>query len=69
MVTFSKTIHAAIMRSPAVSYYCVLGLILGSIYALWPNQPANVPWWVLPIVLALGAYAAVLLGGSQPQED
>lgn len=69
MVTFSKTIHAAIMRSPAVSYYCVLGLILGSIYALWPNQPANVPWWVLPIVLALGAYAAVLLGRSQPQED
>ncbi len=62
MVTFAKSIELFIQRSPAVAYYGVLGLILGSIYALRPTGTLTEPMWVLPLVLAAGFGIATLLG-------
>ncbi len=37
IIFFSKLIDMAIKRAPAVVYYCVLGIIVGSVYGLWPQ--------------------------------
>ena len=69
IVIFSKAIHSIIKRSPSVAYYGVLGLILGSLYALWPRQGPNAPWWVLVLTLLAGVGAALALGGREPQQE
>jgi putative membrane protein len=61
---FSKLIDTAIRRVPAMAYYVVLGLIVGSVYGLWPSQSANVGPILLGLAFALGFGVAVLLGGS-----
>jgi len=37
IILFSKLIDMVIKRAPAVVYYCVLGIICGSVYGLWPK--------------------------------
>jgi putative membrane protein len=37
IILFSKLIDTAIKRAAAVVYYCVLGIIAGSAYGLWPR--------------------------------
>lgn len=64
ILVFSKSIDILIKRSPGLAYYGVLGLILGSIYTLWPQEPGNVPWWGLGLILVAGIASAMLLGGS-----
>jgi putative membrane protein len=67
ILVFSKLIDLAIKRAPALAYYCVLGLVLGSVYGLWPDQPARLPVWALALCLLAGGAIALLLGRS-PQE-
>jgi putative membrane protein len=37
IILFSKLIDMVIKRAPAMVYYCVLGIICGSVYGLWPK--------------------------------
>lgn len=67
ILVFSKLIDLAIKRASSLAYYCVLGLVLGSVYGLWPDQPARLPAWSLALCFLAGGAAALLLGRS-PQE-
>jgi len=69
IVGFSKSIDALIKRSPSLAYYGVLGLVIGSVWALWPKQAPNVAWWVLALALLAGIAAALALGGSEPETE
>ncbi|MGI6374716.1 MAG: DUF368 domain-containing protein [Anaerolineae bacterium] len=68
IVLFSKSIDALIKRSPGTAYYGVLGLILGSVYALVPQQAPVAPWWVLVLLLAAGIALAYLGGRGEPEQ-
>ncbi|MBN1402229.1 MAG: DUF368 domain-containing protein [Anaerolineae bacterium] len=59
---FSKIIDTAMRRVPAIAYYIVLGLILGSVYGLWPNQPARVSPILLAMAFLVGVGVALVLG-------
>jgi putative membrane protein len=65
ILSFSKLIDLAIKRSPSLAYYAVLGLVLGSVYGLWPDQPARLPVWGLVLCVVAGGAVAVLLGRGQ----
>ncbi len=67
ILVFSKLIDLAIKRAPSLAYYAVLGMVLGSVYGLWPDQPARLPAWALALCLLAGGGIALLLGRS-PQE-
>lgn len=58
ILIISKLIDLALKRIPALSYYCVLGLILGSVYGLWPTTPARVGVVVLVLAFVVGAVVA-----------
>ncbi len=68
IVLFSKSIDALIKRSPGTAYYAVLGLILGSVYALLPRQAPVAPWWVVLLLLALGMALAYLGSKGEPSQ-
>lgn len=64
----SKAIDVAIKRIPSLSYYFVMGMILGSVYGLWPRQgvaEANII--VLIVAFVVGGAVALLFGGPQDQ--
>lgn len=39
IIFFSKLIDVAIKRAPSITYYVILGLVVASIYGLWPQTP------------------------------
>ncbi|NLV74777.1 MAG: DUF368 domain-containing protein [Chloroflexi bacterium] len=39
IVFISKLIDVALKRWPSVTYYVILGLVIASIYGLWPSSP------------------------------
>ena len=59
---FSKLIDLAIRRAPSLSYYCVLGLIIGSVYGLWPQEPANMALVGLVVAFVAGLVLALVFG-------
>lgn len=59
---FSKLIDTLIKKSPAVAYYGVLGMILGSIYVLVPRQMGGDSILLLILAFALGLGLALWLG-------
>ena len=61
---FSKLIDTAIKRAAAPAYFAILGLIVGSIYGLWPKVAAREGPVVLIAVFIVGAAIAVLFGGA-----
>jgi putative membrane protein len=78
IIFFSKLIDIAIKRVPSITYYVVLGLVIASIYGLWPSTIENGLLWpigavvkpldILWIILAFGVGLAVtLLAGSRPE--
>ncbi len=59
IIIFSRLISAAIKRAPSVTYYAVLGIIVGSVYGLWPKmEGANV--WVLIVAFVVGLALALV---------
>lgn len=62
ILTFSKLIDTAIKRAPATSYYCILGLVAGSVYGLWPHEAARVaPLWIA-VAFVAGLLLALVFG-------
>jgi putative membrane protein len=59
IILFSKLIHWAIKRAPAVVYYCVLGIICGSAYGLWPKGMRSAS-----TVTIVAAVITFLIGGA-----
>ena len=59
IIFFSKLIDTAIKRAPAVTYYVVLGLVVASVYGLWPTTGARL--WPMGLTLSRGAILAVIL--------
>lgn len=67
-----KLIDAALKRAPAMAAYTILGLLLGSVYGLWPDQalqrenPASILF-----ALVLGMVVPLLLGrrAQEPMPD
>lgn len=64
ILVFSKLIDLLIKASPSLAYYAVLGLILGSVYVLWPRQPSTLSWPLLALVFVVGVGLALWLGGE-----
>lgn len=62
IVLFSKLIDTAIKRAPSIVYYCVLGIIAGSLYGLWPGDVANTSIWGIGLVFVLGAGIGLYFG-------
>ncbi|MGI6367149.1 MAG: DUF368 domain-containing protein [Anaerolineae bacterium] len=71
ILVFAKLIDALIKRQPSAAYYGVLGLVAGSIYGLWPNEPIRGNPLVLALALVVGVAAAYLIGtkSAQPTTD
>ncbi len=64
ILTFSKLIHTALHRAPAVATYAVLGLVVGSIYGLWPQEAPQVGIPMSVIVFLVGLAVAWVSGRS-----
>jgi len=58
IIIFSRLISAAIKRAPSVTYYCVLGIIVGSVYGLWPKI-GDSNMWVLVLAFVVGLAIAL----------
>ena len=62
ILVFSKLIDSLIKKSPSAAYYAVLGMVLGSVYGLWPQPPIEGTALVLGLCFVAGAAVALLLG-------
>jgi putative membrane protein len=69
ILTFSKLIHTAIHRAPAVATYGILGLVVGSIYGLWPQDAPRVSIPVLALVFLVGLGIAWMSGRGEERVD
>lgn len=67
IVIWSKAADTAIKRAPGVTYHAVLGMIVGSVYGLWPSSLAGASVPVLMLAFAAGFVLAVVF--SQPEEQ
>ncbi|MBC7235904.1 MAG: DUF368 domain-containing protein [Chloroflexi bacterium] len=65
ILIFSKLIYIALKRVPAVSAYMILGLVVGSVYGLWPKEPARVGAPLLILAFLVGVALAWLSGRSE----
>jgi len=68
IIIFSKLIDTAIKRAPALAYYCVLGLIVSSVYGLWPQEPARTSLILLVLSFIVGALLALFLSNPAKSE-
>lgn len=78
IIFFSKLIDMALKRVPSVTYYVVLGLVIASIYGLWPSSKESGPLWpvgavvkpldIVWIIVAFGIGLGItLFAGSRPE--
>lgn len=58
IILFSKVIAAAIKRAPSIAYYGVLGLVVGSVYGLWPRVTNQDSIPLLVVVFSAGLFLA-----------
>jgi putative membrane protein len=64
IVVCSKLIDLALKRAPSVAAYAILGLLLGSVYGLWPEGALRQENpLLLAGALAVGLAVPLLLGG------
>lgn len=68
ILVFSKLIDSLIKKNPSAAYYAVLGMVLGSVYGLWPASPIQGSTLVL-VLCFLAGFGAALLLGRVPQEQ
>ncbi len=62
ILIFAKLIDSLIKKRPSAAYYAVLGMVLGSIYGLWPQPPIEGSPILLILSFVAGAAVAVMLG-------
>lgn len=78
IIFFSKLIDMALKRVPSITYYVVLGLVIASIYGLWPSSKENGPLWpvgaavkpldIVWIIVVFGVGLGItLFAGSRPE--
>jgi putative membrane protein len=63
IMIISKLIDTAIKRAPSITYYVVLGLVVASIYGLWPNAEDFTAHGSLALTI-VGAVVAFILGAG-----
>ncbi len=63
---FSKLIDVAIRKAPSVSYYVVLGLIVGAVYGLWPDHLAEASPLLMLAMFAAG-FVVALFFSREPE--
>jgi len=63
---FSKLIEVAIRKAPSVSYYVVLGLIVGAVYGLWPDHLAEASPLLMLAMFAAG-FVVALFFSREPE--
>jgi putative membrane protein len=68
IVLFSKLIHTALRRAPAVTYYAILGMLAGSVYGLWPEGWTAVNPLALLLPFVAGVALPVLLSKGAGSE-
>jgi len=66
ILSFSKLIDTIFKRAPSHAHYAVLGLIAGSVYGLWPSEPARTSQPMVALCFVIGALLAVVLGRPAP---
>ncbi len=82
IIFFSKLIDIALKKKPSGTYYFILGLVVASVYGLWPTTPGiaetNAPLWpvgaavkpmdvaLIVLFFAIGL-AITLFAGSRPE--
>jgi len=64
ILSFSKLIDAAFRRAPGLAHYVVLGLVTGSVYGLWPSEPARTGVVGLVLSFVAGTGVALAVGRS-----
>jgi len=69
IVIFSKLMDTALKRAPSITYYVVLGLIVGSVYGLWPTVPAQTSILVCALAFLVGTGIAVYFGRPHQVEE
>ncbi|MHB9033854.1 MAG: DUF368 domain-containing protein [Anaerolineae bacterium] len=81
IIFFSKLIDVALKRVPSITYYAILGLVVASLYGLWPATPGTAnssPLWpigavvtALDILLIVGVFgvglAITFIAGSRSE--
>jgi putative membrane protein len=66
----SKLIDIAIKNIPSLSYYFIMGLILGSVYGLWPSQGlGGTPILVIVLAIVVGGALARIFGSSETPQS
>ena len=65
IVAFAKLIDMLMKRYRAASCFCILGLVVGSIYGLWPQEAAGSNVVLLALAFGVGVTLALLLNRSQ----
>ena len=84
IIFFSKLIDFALQKKPSGTYYFILGLVVASVYGLWPTTPnsadTNGPLWpvgaavkpldiVFIVVFFVIGLAITLFAGSRPEAN
>jgi putative membrane protein len=71
IIIISKLIDTAIKRAASVTYYVVLGLVVASVYGLWPKPEELAQASIVVMALAFGAGAALtwFLGRKETQQE
>ncbi len=67
VLIFAKLIDSLIKRKPSAAYYAVLGMVIGSIYGLWPQPPIEGSPIMLILSFVAGAAIAALLGRASAE--
>ena len=62
IIAFAKLIDTALKRAPAVTGYAILGLVLGSVYGLWPSEGVSEHPLLLALCLVAGLAVPLLMG-------
>jgi len=68
IVTWAKAVDTAIKRAPSVTYYVVLGLIVGSLYGLWPSTTVGASMPTMMLAFVAGFALALLFGRPQTEK-
>ncbi len=67
IVLFSKLVDTLLRRARGVVYYAILGLVVGALYGLWPENVVTGGILSYIVAFVVGLVVALLLGRDSPQ--